>query len=110
MSTSKEIKTGFSVTDFMKSESSQRGGEASIYKASIITEMIENGQSKKAARKKLRDFFVKSAKKWQKDPKSFNMVDFRKWCDAVYIGNVFYTGSEISDKLVKDFTAEILKK
>lgn len=111
MSTSnKDVKVTFSVKEFMNSEKSQRGGEVSIYKASAIAEICEGGKTKKQARKMLRDFFVKSCNKWKKDKAGFNMQGFREWCNAVYIGNVFYSGSEISEKDLKEFTAEILKK
>lgn len=110
MANKTDVKTSFSFRDFMKSEKSQRGGEASIYKASAIAEICESGRTKKQARKMLRDFFVKSCNKWKKDKSTFNMADFRQWCDAVYIGNVFYSGNEISEKDLKEFTAEILKK
>lgn len=108
--TKNEVKTTFSFRNFMETNKSQRGGEASIYKASAITEICESGKTKKQARKMLRDFFVKSCNKWKKDKANFNMQDFRKWCDAVYIGSTFYSGSEISEKDLKEFTAEILKK
>lgn len=105
-----EVKTSFSFRDFMNENKSQRGGEASIYKASAIAEICENGKTKKQARKMLRDFFVKSCNKWKKDKSAFDMIGFREWCKAVYIGSTFYSGSEISEKDLKDFTAEILKK
>lgn len=105
-----DVKTSFSVREFMNENKSQRGGEASIYKSSAIAEICEGGKTKKQARKMLRDFFVKSCNKWKKDKTGFNMADFRKWCDAVYIGSTFYSGSEISEKDLKEFTAEILKR
>lgn len=105
-----EVKTSFSFRDFMNENKSQRGGEASIYKSSAIAEICEGGKTKKQARKMLRDFFVKSCNKWKKDKTAFDMAGFREWCNAVYIGNVFYSGSEISEKDLKEFTAEILKK
>lgn len=108
--TKNEVKTSFSFRDFMNENKSQRGGEASIYKSSAIAEICENGKTKKQARKMLRDFFVKSCNKWKKDKSAFDMQGFKEWCKAVYIGNVFYSGSEISEKDLKDFTAEILKK
>ena len=105
-----DVKTSFSFRDFMNENKSQRGGEASIYKSSAIAEICEGGKTKKQARKMLRDFFVKSCNKWKKDKTAFDMQGFREWCKAVYIGSTFYSGSEISEKDLKDFTAEILKK
>ena len=108
--TKSEIKTSFSFRDFMNENKSQRGGEASIYKASAISEICEGGKTKKQARKMLRDFFVKSCNKWKKDKSVFDIQGFRNWCDAVYIGHTFYSGNEISEKDLKEFTTEILKK
>lgn len=111
MATNKsDVKTSFSFRDFMENNKSQRGGEASVYKTSAIAEICENGKTKKQARKMLRDFFVKSFQRWKKDKNAFDMAGFREWCNAVYIGHTFYSGSEISEKDLKEFTAEILKK
>lgn len=111
MSTTKDAtKVVFSVRGFMDENKTQRGGEASIYKPTAITEICEGGKTKKQARKMLRDFFVKSFNKWKKDKSAFNMTGFKEWCNAVYIGSTFYTGSEIPEKELKEFTTEILKK